>query len=68
MQAMSAQVSPQYDMALIHAALLDKDQAFAALDRAYADLSPAMLWLKVDFLLDGLRADPRFESLCTRCA
>ena len=55
LQAMSAKVSPEYELALIHAALQDKDRAFAALDRACADLSPALLWVKVDFLLDELR-------------
>src|SRR5438128_255647 len=66
LQAMSAKVSPEYELALIHAALQDKDRAFAALDRACADLSPALLWVKVDFLLDELRGDPRFASLLKR--
>lgn len=66
LERMSEKVSPQYELALIHAALDDKDRAFAAVERAYADLSPPVLWIKVDFLMDALRADSRFESLLTR--
>jgi len=65
-QSMSAKVSPEYELALIHAALGDKDRAFAALDRAFTDLAPPLLWVKVDFLLDGLRGDPRFAALLKR--
>lgn len=55
-------VSP-YDMAIIQAALGDKDLAVASLQAAYEDRSEWMLLLKVDPRLDSLRSDQRFEVL-----
>lgn len=58
-------VSP-FNMAVIHAGLGDKDEAFAWLEKAYAQRSRSMAWLNVTRELDDLRADPRFESLARR--
>jgi TolB-like protein len=52
-----------YELATIHAALGEKEAAFAALDRSVASLSPEMIWIKVDYRLDDLRSDPRFGRL-----
>jgi adenylate cyclase len=58
-----ASVSP-YTMATLYAGLGDNDRAFALLDKAYSeralDLYEAV---RADLRLDGLRSDPRFESL-----
>jgi TolB-like protein/DNA-binding winged helix-turn-helix (wHTH) protein/Tfp pilus assembly protein PilF len=52
--------------AIVYAALGDKDQAFAWLEKSYQDRSEQMLYLKVEPLVDPLRSDPRFESLLKR--
>jgi len=50
----------------IYASLGEKDQAFAWLERGYADRDTGMLRLKVDPRLDSLRSDPRFTDLLRR--
>jgi hypothetical protein len=46
-------------------ARLDKDQAFAWLERSFA-LKRGPLWLKVDPRFDPLRSDPRFKTYLQR--
>jgi len=58
-------VSP-YNVALIYAGLGEKDQALAWLERAFAERSTWMPYLKVDPWLDNLRSDPRFQGLLRR--
>ncbi|HEY0376216.1 MAG TPA: protein kinase [Pyrinomonadaceae bacterium] len=55
-------VSP-YSIALIHAALGDKEQAFEWLERAYRERDESFIHLKVDPRLDHLRADPRLTEM-----
>ena len=55
-----------YHTALIYLALGDKDQAFAWLEQAYNERDEELGLLKVDPMLDSLRADPRFVSLLER--
>jgi Flp pilus assembly protein TadD len=55
-------VSP-YFFAVAHVALGETDQAFTFLDKAYEDRSFFMTWLKVEPMMDPLRADPRFNKL-----
>jgi serine/threonine-protein kinase len=55
-----------YGMALIHAGLGEKDQAFAWLEKAYEARDQGMMYLKIDAALDPLRSDPRFEGLLRR--
>ena len=57
---------PPYNIAIVYAGLGDKDQAFAWLERAYADRSFYMTWLKSDPQLDSLRSDQRFADLIRR--
>jgi serine/threonine protein kinase/tetratricopeptide (TPR) repeat protein len=57
----SRYVSP-YFVAPVHVALGDMDQAFACLDRAYAERSHGLTFLRVDPNLDDLRRDPRFAD------
>jgi TolB-like protein/DNA-binding winged helix-turn-helix (wHTH) protein/Tfp pilus assembly protein PilF len=58
-------VSP-YSVALVHAGLGDRDQALAWLDKACAERSDNMPYLRLEPMLDGLRSDPRFAALVAR--
>jgi hypothetical protein len=58
-------VSP-FDMALIHLGLDDDHQTFAWLERAFAERSYRMHWLKVDPRFDRLRGHPGLASLLRR--
>jgi TolB-like protein len=49
-----------YDLASISAALGDADGAFAWLDHAVVERSSLLSTLRVDPVMDGLRADPRY--------
>ena len=49
-----------------YAALGDKDQAFAWLEKAYADKSIALWSIKNDHAMDALRSDPRYIDLLKR--
>jgi TolB-like protein/Flp pilus assembly protein TadD len=52
--------------ALIYAALGDKDQAFAWLEKAVEEHDLSVARLKVDHRFDPLRSDPRFAELVKR--
>jgi DNA-binding SARP family transcriptional activator len=58
-------VSPYY-VAKIHAAGGDREQAFAWLEKACEEHNPDLIELKVEPILAGLRADPRFRDLLRR--
>lgn len=58
-------VSP-FDRALVHLGLGDDDRTLHWLDRAFADRSYRMHWLKVDPRFDRLRTNPRFRRLLER--
>jgi TolB-like protein/Flp pilus assembly protein TadD len=55
-------VSP-FDLALIHAALGEKDKAFVLLDKAVAERSSFLVYAKWEPRLDPLRSDPRFSQM-----
>ena len=57
---------PSYAVAAIYAELGRKDEAFAWLEKAYAERSPTLVDLKVDPTLDALRSDPRYVELLRR--
>jgi DNA-binding winged helix-turn-helix (wHTH) protein/TolB-like protein len=57
---------PAYDIALIYAALGDTENTFLWLDRAVEDLSPLLVFLPQDPMLDAFHADPRFAALVQR--
>jgi TolB-like protein/Tfp pilus assembly protein PilF len=57
---------PAYNFAEIYIGLGDKEQALALLERAYADRSMLLTFLKVDPKFDSLRSDPRFKDLLRR--
>ncbi len=58
-------VQPMW-IAVIHAGLGEKDQAFDWMQKAYDDRSTCLVYLKVDPLFDPLRGDSRFNDLLHR--
>ena len=58
-------VSP-YLLAMIRAALGQEDQALTALNKAYAERDPYIVWLKVDDAFDPLRGNLHFQDLLRR--
>ena len=54
---------PAYELAKLHLALGDRDEAFVWLRRALAERSHSIVFLDVDPQLDLLRDDPRFAAL-----
>jgi tetratricopeptide (TPR) repeat protein len=59
-------VASHYEIALVHAALGDRDRAFKSLDKAIDKREWFVGMLRVDPLLDPLRSDPRYEGLLRR--
>ena len=57
---------PSYLFAIIYLATGDKDQAFAKLNKAFAEHSDQLLYLKVDPIFDDVRPDSRFRLLIQR--
>jgi len=55
-----------YELALIHLALGDRDQAVAALQRAHTARSGWMVYARVDPRLAPIRSDQRFPPVAPR--
>jgi DNA-binding winged helix-turn-helix (wHTH) protein/TolB-like protein len=55
-----------YGIALVHAGLGETDLAFAWLDKALAERSHWLVWLRLDPRWDAIRGDARFEQLVSR--
>lgn len=55
-----------YGVALVYAGLGDKEQAFAWLEKAFAERSHWLVWLRLDPRWKTLRGDPRFARLVER--
>ncbi len=55
-----------YFLAVIEAGLGEHDRAFEFLEKAYAERSSWLVFLKVEPRLDSLRGDPRFQELLRR--
>jgi len=53
-------------LAILYAALGDKDKAFANLERARQNHDPWMAYVRADFALESLRMDPRYRDLIRR--
>jgi serine/threonine protein kinase/tetratricopeptide (TPR) repeat protein len=54
---------PSYYLAVADIALGEKDEAFAALAKEFAERSTSYSWIPVDPLFDDLRDDSRFKAL-----
>jgi TolB-like protein/DNA-binding winged helix-turn-helix (wHTH) protein/Tfp pilus assembly protein PilF len=61
-QSQKSYVSPYY-FAIVHAGLGEQEKAISDLEKAYADRSNGIVFLKVDPALDPLRGDARFQLL-----
>jgi tetratricopeptide (TPR) repeat protein len=57
---------PPFDVALVHAALGEHDQACARLENAFNDRSNRLAFMAVDPVLDSMRSQPYFQSLLRR--
>jgi len=57
---------PPYHYAIAHAGLGDQARAFKFLESAFEHHSVDLFTLKVEPMFDGLRSDPRFETLLRR--
>ena len=55
-----------YEIAAIHTALGEKEQAFAWLDKAYQERSSWLIHLKWEPRFQPLRSDPSFQELLRR--
>jgi tetratricopeptide (TPR) repeat protein len=64
-RARSRYVSPVAQAGL-YVTLGDADRAFDWLEKAYQDRRGWLAYLKIEPMLDGLRADPRFHRLLER--
>jgi len=60
------QYVPPYDIALVYIGLGDTEQAFAWLEKAYADHSTEMIYFKVEPMLAPLRQLPPYQNLLRR--
>jgi Flp pilus assembly protein TadD len=54
---------PAFDLALLHAALGERDEAFRSLERAYDERYGPLVFVAVEPDLDALRTDPRMKEL-----
>jgi DNA-binding winged helix-turn-helix (wHTH) protein/tetratricopeptide (TPR) repeat protein len=57
---------PAITIAVLHAALGEREQAIDALWEAYEERSSPLIWMKVDPWLDSLRTHERFMELMNR--
>jgi eukaryotic-like serine/threonine-protein kinase len=57
---------PPVFFAQVYAALRERGQALAWLEKAYTDRDPYLVWLKVDPAFDSLRSEPQFQNLIRR--
>jgi tetratricopeptide (TPR) repeat protein len=62
----SGRYASGYAVAVVHAALGDRAAAHSALERAYAERSHWLVWLKRDPRWNEIRSDPRFCRLVDR--
>ena len=57
---------PSLYVAMVYTGLGDKNEAFAWLDKAYAERCEYLVYLPTEPIADPLRSDPRFPALLQR--
>ena len=57
---------PSMEMVVVYIGMGKKDEAFAWLEKAYAERASALIYLAAEPGFDSLRSDPRFTSLAKR--
>ena len=57
---------PRYNIAVVHLALVEQDEVFAWLEKAYEEHDVLMSFLKIDPKWDSVRSDPRFVAILER--
>lgn len=60
------QYVPASALASVFIGLGEKEQALQLLEKAYEDRDVFLVWLKVNWIYDPLRGDPRFRELLRR--
>ena len=65
LRASKEYVSPG-ELAILYAALGEREAAFASLEKAYAEHDSQLQYIKVDPAFDSLRDDARFQDLLRR--
>ena len=65
-QPSQQKIIPSWDIAAIYIGLDDKDEAFAWLEKAFAERHAQLVYIQTDPVLDPLRSDPRFQVLVRR--
>jgi serine/threonine-protein kinase len=60
------QYVPRYNIAVLHLALAERDEAFAWLEKAYEEHDVLVSFLKIDPKWDSMRSDPRFAAILKR--
>jgi tetratricopeptide (TPR) repeat protein len=61
-------VNHERNLALLYDALGRRDEAFAQLEKAYAERNPSLPFVATDPAFDSLHSDPRFADLVKRIA
>jgi adenylate cyclase len=56
----------EQNLALLYDALGMREEAFATLEKAYAERNPSLPFVAADPAFDNLRSDPRFRDLLRR--
>lgn len=64
--AATAQYSPDYNIALIHNGLGEREEALNSLEKAFQSRDVRLTLLKIDPKWNDLRGDPRFVELMRR--
>lgn len=65
-QLFEGQFASPFLKSIVHIGLREHDQAFAGLEAARQEQDSSLIFVRVSYLFDPLRADPRFGTLLAR--